>query len=68
MKYIKLYKTEDAFVEDLFDGTLPLPRVCWAEDTDKYFYGEISDFIKVDSKEQTLLGIDEDTFIILNTF
>ena len=68
MKYIRLYDTEDEFVEDLFSNNVTMPRLVVTADTKKSFYGRVKDFIMVDPSEEAYLGFDENTIALFETF
>lgn len=68
MVHIRYFETQNEFVDALINGNITLPRVAFMKDTRRIVYGKmIESFIKVDAKNNSFLGDNEDSFIILKT-
>ena len=68
MKYLRCFKTQEAFVEELTSNKLPLPRAVYIENKHKMIYGKmLENFILVNAAENAYLGDETGSFVVFKT-
>lgn len=67
MEFLRCYKTQSDFVEDLINNDLPDIRIVYIEDENKTMFGKMLEaFILVNKTENAFLGDDMDSFVVFD--